>query len=43
VHPNQNKNAKPEDEDLIPAIELVLRTKWGKPLEVDWNGTEIIL
>ncbi|KRX05719.1 hypothetical protein PPERSA_09859 [Pseudocohnilembus persalinus] len=32
-----------EDEDLIPMLELVLRTKWGKKLEVDWNESQKIL
>jgi len=28
---------------MIPAIELVMRTKWGKEISVDWNGTQPIL
>lgn len=39
-----NSNANAEDEDgMTSMIVLVLRTKWGAPLDVNWNGSEVIL
>ncbi|KAL4430078.1 hypothetical protein ABPG74_013525 [Tetrahymena malaccensis] len=32
-----------EDDEMVPVIELVMRTKWGKEISVDWNGTQPIL
>ncbi|KAL4476827.1 hypothetical protein ABPG72_010664 [Tetrahymena utriculariae] len=37
------KKKNEEDDDMIPVIELVMRTKWGKEISVDWNGTQPIL
>jgi hypothetical protein len=33
---------KKEEDDLIPPLELVLRTRWSE-CNVDWNGTEPLL
>ena len=32
-----------EDDDMVPALELVLRTKWGKNITVNWNDSTVIL
>ncbi|BFY98994.1 hypothetical protein BsWGS_02034 [Bradybaena similaris] len=39
-----NQSYKPEisDEDLVPPLELCIRTKWADA-EIDWNGFEPIL
>ena len=31
------------DEDLIPSLELLLKTKWNSNYSIDWNGSEPIL
>ncbi|KAJ3410083.1 hypothetical protein HDV05_004108 [Chytridiales sp. JEL 0842] len=36
------KSMKKKEDDLIPPLDLVLRTKWSG-CEVDWNGTEPLL
>jgi ubiquitin carboxyl-terminal hydrolase MINDY-3/4 len=36
------KQFKEEEEEIIPPIELVIRTKW-KNVDIDWNGSTKIL
>ncbi len=39
----ETKGKKPVDEDLIPSLNLVLMTKWGKDIDIDWNDSTPIL
>jgi len=39
----KNPKNDPDNDDLTPTIELVMKTRWGYLMTVDWNGSEPIL